>query len=151
MSESYLVILQVPTLDLLVFSTGEQVGAAAADRHATHCADVSRQRELQFPTGQIPDLCEQTTFSYNAANNLSDVCSLDGADFHKGSRDHSQIQIYAQTKEPSCFSILFLILIFSFTNLYGSVSRSCDKPLISRLHSDGPHPAQVTADDLTDS
>jgi len=51
-----LVVLQIPTLDLLVFSTGEQVGAAVADRHAAHRADVSRQGELQFPTGQVPDL-----------------------------------------------------------------------------------------------
>lgn len=57
---SYLVVLQVPTLNLLVFSTGEQVGAAAADRHATHRADVSSQGEFQFPTGQIPDLSRQT-------------------------------------------------------------------------------------------
>lgn len=35
------------------------------------------------------------------------------------------------------------------THLDGSVSRSCDKPLIARLHGDGPHPAKVTADDLS--
>lgn len=57
---SYLVVLQIPTLDLLVFSTGEQVGAATADRHTTHCADVSSQGEFQFPTGQVPDLSRQT-------------------------------------------------------------------------------------------
>lgn len=34
------------------------------------------------------------------------------------------------------------------THFYGSISRPCDKPLISRLHSDGSHPAKVTTDDL---
>lgn len=53
---SYLVVLQIPTLDLLVFSTGEQVGAACADRHTSHCTDVSSQGEFQFPAGQVPDL-----------------------------------------------------------------------------------------------
>lgn len=38
----------------------------------------------------------------------------------------------------------------SLTHLYGSVSRTCDKPLIPRLHSNGPHPAEVTTDDLSD-
>lgn len=51
-----LVVLQIPTLDLFVLSAGEQVRASAADRHATHRADVSRQRQFQFPTGQVPDL-----------------------------------------------------------------------------------------------
>lgn len=53
---TYLVVLQIPALDLLVFSTGEQVGAAAADRHTTHCANVSCQGQFQFPTGQVPNL-----------------------------------------------------------------------------------------------
>lgn len=52
----YLVVLQIPTFDLLVFTAGEQVGATAADRHATDRADVSSQRELELPTGQVPDL-----------------------------------------------------------------------------------------------
>lgn len=56
---SNLVVLQIPTLDLLVFSTGEQVGAAAADRHTTHRTDVSSQGEFQFPTGQVPNLSKQ--------------------------------------------------------------------------------------------
>lgn len=53
---TYLVVLQIPALDLLVFSTGEQVGAAAADRHTTHCANVSCEGQFQFPTGQVPNL-----------------------------------------------------------------------------------------------
>lgn len=53
---SYLVVLQIPTLDLLVFSTREQVRAASADGHATHSADVSRQGQFQLPTEQVPDL-----------------------------------------------------------------------------------------------
>lgn len=53
---SYLVVLQIPTLDLLIFSTGEQVRTATADGHAAHGADVSRQGELQFPSEQVPDL-----------------------------------------------------------------------------------------------
>lgn len=56
---SYLVVLQIPTLDLLVFSTGEQVRAATADGHTAHGADVSRQGELQFPSEQVPDLSRQ--------------------------------------------------------------------------------------------
>lgn len=56
---SYLVVLQIPTLDLLVFSTGEQVRAATADGHAAHGADVSRQGELQFPSEKVPDLSRQ--------------------------------------------------------------------------------------------
>lgn len=32
--------------------------------------------------------------------------------------------------------------------LYGPISWACDKPLISRLHCDGSHPAQMTTDDL---
>lgn len=59
----YLVVLQIPTLDLLVFSTGEQVRAVSADRHTTHRADVSCQGELQFPSGQVPDLSGQTQTS----------------------------------------------------------------------------------------
>lgn len=53
---SYLVVLQIPTLDLLVFSTWEQVRAASADGHAAHGADVSREGQFQFPTEQVPDL-----------------------------------------------------------------------------------------------
>lgn len=53
---SYLVVLQIPTLDLLVFSTWEQVRAASADGHAAHSADVSRQGQFQLPTEQVPDL-----------------------------------------------------------------------------------------------
>ena len=53
---AYLVVLQIPTLDLLVFSTGEEVGAATTDRHTTNCTDVSGKRKFQLPTGQIPDL-----------------------------------------------------------------------------------------------
>lgn len=56
---SYLVVLQIPTLDLLVFSTGEQVRAATADGHTAHGADVSRQGELQFPSEKVPDLLRQ--------------------------------------------------------------------------------------------
>lgn len=54
--DAYLVVLQIPTLDLLVLAAGEQVRASAADGHAAHRADVSSQGELQFPTGQVPDL-----------------------------------------------------------------------------------------------
>lgn len=61
---SYLVVLQIPTLDLLVFSTGEQVRATIADRHTAHCTDVSSQGELQFPTGQVPDLSKHTAFKH---------------------------------------------------------------------------------------
>ena len=40
-------------------------------------------------------------------------------------------------------------MIYTVTHLYGPISGPCDKPLIPRLHSDGPHPAEVTADDLS--
>lgn len=53
---THLVVLQIPTFDLLVFSTGEEVGAAGADCYAAHRTDVSSQREFQPPTGQVPDL-----------------------------------------------------------------------------------------------
>lgn len=43
-----------------------------------------------------------------------------------------------------------IIIIISFTHLNCSISRSCDKPLIPRLHSDGSHPAKMTTDDLSD-
>lgn len=82
----HLVILQIPALDLLVLSTGEEVRAAAAHRHAAHRADVSRQGQLQLSTCQIPDLDR-------------------------------------------------------------SICRSSDKPLVPRLHGDGPHPAKMTTDD----
>ena len=42
------------------------------------------------------------------------------------------------------------MIILMFTHLYGSISRPRDKPLIPRLHSDGPHPAEMTTDDLAD-
>lgn len=35
------------------------------------------------------------------------------------------------------------------THLNGSISGSSNKPLVARLHSDGPHPAEVTTDDLS--
>lgn len=73
----YLVVLQIPTLDLLVFSTGEQVGAAIADRHATHGADVPSQGQFQFSTGQVPDLSGQTDFrSYCEHFNRFSTCSF---------------------------------------------------------------------------
>lgn len=53
---THLVVLQIPTLDLLVLSTGEEVGAAAAHCYTAHRTDVSSQREFQLPTGQVPDL-----------------------------------------------------------------------------------------------
>jgi len=52
----YLVVFQVPALDLLVLAAGEQVGAAWADGHAAHRADVTRQGQLQLAAGQVPDL-----------------------------------------------------------------------------------------------
>lgn len=57
---SYLVVLQIPTLDLLVLPAGEQVRASAADGHTAHRADVSSQGEFQFPASQVPDLPGQT-------------------------------------------------------------------------------------------
>lgn len=47
----HLVVLQIPTLDLLILPAREQVRASTADRHTTHRADVSSQGEFQFPTG----------------------------------------------------------------------------------------------------
>lgn len=43
-----------------------------------------------------------------------------------------------------------LLIILTFTHLYGSISRPRDKPLIPRLHGNGPHPAEMTTDDLPD-
>lgn len=57
---SYLVVLQIPTLDLFVLSAGEQIRASTTDCHPAHRADVPSQGEFQFPTGQVPDLPGQT-------------------------------------------------------------------------------------------
>lgn len=61
---THLVVLQIPTLDLLVFSTGEEVGAAAADSYTAHRADVSGQREFQLPTSQVPNLSNNPHYSH---------------------------------------------------------------------------------------
>ena len=50
-----LVVLQVPALDLPVLAAGEEIRLATGDGQAAHHAHVSRQRQLEFPAGQIPD------------------------------------------------------------------------------------------------
>ncbi len=44
------------TTNLFVLSTGEEVRLPGADDQPSHCADVTSQRQLQLPTGQVPDL-----------------------------------------------------------------------------------------------
>ena len=52
----YLVVLQVPALDLLVFSGREQVWMPGADGKTPHSTDVSSQCELETTTGKFPKL-----------------------------------------------------------------------------------------------
>ena len=51
-----LVVLQVPALDSLVLTAGEEVRRPGGDGHSAHCVRVAGQRELQRAGGQVPDL-----------------------------------------------------------------------------------------------
>jgi len=52
----YLVLFQIPAHDLFILTAREEVGLAWTDTHTSHSADVACQRQLQRPSGQIPDL-----------------------------------------------------------------------------------------------
>ena len=52
----YLVVLQVPTLDLLVFPGREEVRVPGADGKPPHCADVTSESELETTAGKFPKL-----------------------------------------------------------------------------------------------
>mmetsp|Transcript_9728 Transcript_9728/g.39391 ORF Transcript_9728/g.39391 Transcript_9728/m.39391 type:complete len:365 (+) Transcript_9728:110-1204(+) len=52
----HLVVLQVPALDHLVEAAREHVGVPVAHRQAHHLLDVTRQRQLELPGGEVPDL-----------------------------------------------------------------------------------------------
>ena len=51
-----LVILQIPALDRLVLTTGEEVRRPSGDGDTPHSVGVSGQCELQRARGQVPDL-----------------------------------------------------------------------------------------------
>lgn len=63
----YLVVLEVPAFDLLVFPTGEEVWASGTDGHSANGADVAREGELELPAGQVPNLPKQ---KHNLNKNL---------------------------------------------------------------------------------
>lgn len=50
------VLLEVPALDRLVLADRKQVRVARAHAHRAHRRDVARERQLQRPGRQVPDL-----------------------------------------------------------------------------------------------
>jgi len=49
-----LVVLEIPALDLLVFSTGEEVGIAGTDTHSTNSGNVSSESQSKGTCGKVP-------------------------------------------------------------------------------------------------
>ena len=53
-----LIVLKVPTFDLLIFPSREEVGLSGADSEGPHTADVTSQSQLQTTRGQLPQLTQ---------------------------------------------------------------------------------------------
>ena len=50
------VLLEIPALDRLIESDGEEVRMSGADGESCDLLDVPRERELQLSTRRVPDL-----------------------------------------------------------------------------------------------
>lgn len=51
-----LVLLKVPTLDRLVFTTRKEIGLARTNNDSTNCTDMACESEFKVAASEIPNL-----------------------------------------------------------------------------------------------